>query len=161
VTALDIRIRETRVDLPSADGARGHLVVTVPDEPLKLDRGTVIFPWRARDGARLIVKVYGEMGVFNWLRKQAVGYRARREFQALARLREVGVECCEPLFWGTGRSRVHGLFEAVATRESQARVRWRRWRRPSIPKRERCCWENSSNRSRRCIAPACSTAPSP
>jgi serine/threonine-protein kinase RIO1 len=115
VTALAIQVRESRVHLPYTAGHR--LVVEVPVKPLKVDRGTVVFPWLAGAAEHLMLKIYGEMGVFNWLRKQVVGYRARREFQTLDRLRSVGIPCCEPMFWGTGRSPVHGLFEMVATRE--------------------------------------------
>jgi hypothetical protein len=115
VTALSIRVRESRLRLPCTDDRR--LAIEVPARPLKVDRGTVVFPWAAGGSERLILKVYGEMGVFNWLRKQVVGYRARREFRTLARLRHLGIACCEPMFWGTGRSPVLGLFEVVATRE--------------------------------------------
>ena len=115
MTALAIRVRESRIDLPR-DRA-GRLVVDVPATPLKDDRGTVVFRWDAGRSDRMVLKVYGRMGVFNWLRKQVVGYRAHRELRTLARLRDAGITCCEPLFWGTGRSPVHGLFEVVATRE--------------------------------------------
>jgi hypothetical protein len=115
VTTLSIRVRESRVELPCTDDHR--LVIELPATPLKVDRGTVVFPWLAGATEHLMLKVYGEMGVFNWLRKQVVGYRARREFRVLARLREVGIACCEPMFWGTGRSPAYGLFEVVATRE--------------------------------------------
>ncbi len=118
MTSLRIRVRESRVALPiDPGGSLGHLVVDVPQDPIKDDRGTVVFPWPTEGEHRCIVKIYGHMGIFNWLRKQVVGYRARREFRTLARLRSAGVDCCEPLFWGTGRSPAHGIFEAVATRE--------------------------------------------
>jgi hypothetical protein len=118
VTSLAIRVRESRVDLPSVPGGSADgLLVEVPAEPIKVDRGTVVFAWPTGSEARMILKVYGRMGVFNWLRKQVVGYRARREFRALARLRAAGIDCCEPLLWGIGRSAEHGLFEVLATRE--------------------------------------------
>jgi hypothetical protein len=118
VTSLRIRVRETLVDLGSVPRAvTGGLVVDVPDEPIKADRGTVVFAWPPDGTRRMIVKVYGQMGVLNWMRKQVVGYRARREFRTLALLRAAGVDCCEPLFWGAGRSRDQGLFEVLATRE--------------------------------------------
>jgi hypothetical protein len=118
MTALAIRVRESRLELPHADAGRpGRLVVEVPREPLKADRGTVIFPWLVGTADPLIVKLYGRMGVFNWLRKQVVGYRAHREFHTLERLRNAGIACCEPMFWGTGRAPAHGLFEVIATRE--------------------------------------------
>ena len=117
MSALPVRVRETRIDLPSDGAVPGRVVLDVPAEPMKVDRGTVIFRWPVRERDRLIVKIYGEMGVLNWLRKQVVGYRARREFRTLWRLREAGIDCCEPMFWATGRSPEHGLFEVVATRE--------------------------------------------
>jgi tRNA A-37 threonylcarbamoyl transferase component Bud32 len=117
VSALPIRVRETRIDLPYDGGAPGGVVLDVPAEPMKVDRGTVIFRWPVRETDPLIVKLYGEMGVLNWLRKQVVGYRARREFRTLWRLRDAGVDCCEPMFWATGRTPERGLFEVVATRE--------------------------------------------
>jgi hypothetical protein len=115
MTSLVIRVRESRLLLPPAEGHR--LVVEVPPDPLKVDRGTLIFPSLAETAERLMLKVYGQMGTGNWLRKQVVGYRAGREFRTLDRLRRAGIPCCEPMFWGTGRSREHGLFEVVATRE--------------------------------------------
>jgi hypothetical protein len=115
---LFIRVRESRVDLDAVPGAvEAGLMVVVPEEPIKADRGTVVFPWPPQGEQRMIVKVYGQMGVLNWVRKQFVGYRARREFHTLALLRAAGVDCCEPLFWGTGHSRELGLFEVLATRE--------------------------------------------
>jgi hypothetical protein len=96
---------------------RGVLVVDVPAHPIKEDRGTVVFPWPPDGDGRQILKVYGEMGTFNWMRKLVVGYRARREFSTLAVLRAAAVDCCEPLYWGTGRSPEHGRFEMIATRE--------------------------------------------
>lgn len=117
MSALPIRVREARIDLPYDGGAPGRVVLDVPQQPIKVDRGTVVFQWHVRETDRLIVKLYGEMGVFNWLRKQVVGYRARREFRTLWRLRDAGVDCCEPIFWATGHSPEHGLFEVVATRE--------------------------------------------
>lgn len=115
MTTLAIRVRESRVALATTEP--GRLVVEVPREPLKADRGTVVFPWVAGTTDRMVLKVYGDMGFLNWMRKQVVGYRARREFRALQRLRDAGIACCEPMFWGTGRSPEHGLFEVVATRE--------------------------------------------
>jgi hypothetical protein len=118
VTALTIRVGDSRLELPYVGAGRAaRLVVAIPSARLKADRGTVIFPWLVGTADRLVVKVYGEMGVFNWLRKQVVGYRARREFHTLEQLRTAGISCCEPMFWGTGRSPVHGLFEVIATRE--------------------------------------------
>ena len=117
MSALPIRVRDARIDLPYDGGAPGRVVLDVPEQPMKVDRGTVVFRWQVREADRLIVKLYGEMGVFNWLRKQVVGYRARREFRTLWRLRNAGVDSCEPVFWATGRSSDHGLFEVVATRE--------------------------------------------
>jgi tRNA A-37 threonylcarbamoyl transferase component Bud32 len=115
---LFIRVRESRIDLEAVPGAvAGGLMVVVPEEPIKADRGTVVLAWPPQGEQRIIVKVYGEMGVLNWVRKQFVGYRACREFHTLAFLRDAGVDCCEPLFWGTGSSRDLGLFEVVATRE--------------------------------------------
>ena len=113
---IAVRVREARIDLPYDGGAPGRLILDVPSDPMKADRGTVVFRWQPK-AADVIVKLYGEMGVFNWLRKQVVGYRARREYRTLAFLREAGIECCEPMFWATGRSKAHGLFEVVATRE--------------------------------------------
>jgi tRNA A-37 threonylcarbamoyl transferase component Bud32 len=117
MSALPVRVREARLDLPYDGTARGRVVLDVPERPMKVDRGTVIFRWCVRETDSLIVKLYGEMGVFNWLRKQVVGYRARREFRTLWRLRDAGVDCCEPMFWATGRSDEHGLCEIVGTRE--------------------------------------------
>jgi hypothetical protein len=123
VSSLRIRVRESRIDLPSIPGGLpGGLVVDVPAEPIKADRGTVVFAWPAEGGRRMILKVYGQMGALNWLRKQVVGYRARREFRTLALLRAASLDCCDPLLWGTGRSREHGLFEVLATREIASAV---------------------------------------
>jgi hypothetical protein len=118
VTSLRIRVRESRVDLRPIPGARpGILVANVPARPIKADRGTVVFAWPPGGDRRMILKVYGEMGALNWLRKQVVGYRAWREFRTLALLRAASVDCCEPLLWGTGHSPEYGLFEVLATRE--------------------------------------------
>jgi tRNA A-37 threonylcarbamoyl transferase component Bud32 len=123
MSALRIRVRESHIDLRSiAGGLPGALVVDVPVDPIKADRGTTIFPWPLAEQGRMILKVYGEMGVLNWFRKQVVGYRARREFRTLAWLRAASIECCEPILWGTGRSREHGLFEVLATREIERAV---------------------------------------
>ncbi|HEV7734139.1 MAG TPA: lipopolysaccharide kinase InaA family protein [Candidatus Binatia bacterium] len=115
MTPLRIRIRESRLALPSTPD--GILAVDVPADPIKVDRGTVVFPWQPPGEGRQILKVYGSMGVLNWMRKQVVGYRARREFRTLALLRAASVDCCEPTFWGTGRAGEYGLFEMLATRE--------------------------------------------
>ncbi len=118
MSALRIRIRESRADLSTVPGwHRGALVVDVPVHPIKDDRGTVVFPWPPSGVGRQILKVYAQMGAFNWMRKLVVGYRARREFSTLAVLRAATVDCCEPLFWGTGRSPERGRFEMIATRE--------------------------------------------
>jgi len=111
-----LRVREACIDLPYDAAGAGRLTLDVPQEPMKVDRGTVIFRWQPK-AADVIVKLYGDMGAFNWLRKQVVGYRARREYRTLARLRDEGIDCGEPMFWATGRSKEHGLFEVVATRE--------------------------------------------
>jgi len=137
VSSLRIRVRESRLDLPSVPGALpGGLVVEVPADPIKDDRGTVVFPWPPQGERRLILKVYGRMGMLNWLRKQVVGYRACREFRTLAMLRAASVECCEPLLWGTGRSRERGLFEVLATREIRGTVTLAE-RAPSLAPSER------------------------
>jgi hypothetical protein len=118
VSSLRIRIRASRTDLSTVPGwRRGTLVVDVPAHPIKEDRGTVVFSWPPDGDGRQILKVYGEMGTFNWMRKLVVGYRARREFSTLAVLRAAAVDCCEPLYWGTGRSSERGRFEMIATRE--------------------------------------------
>jgi hypothetical protein len=88
-------------------------VVDIPAEPIKVDRGTVVFAWPPQGERRMIVKVYGQMGVLNWMRKQVVGTAGASSARCPAALRPV--DCCEPLFWG--RPRRKPASSILATRE--------------------------------------------
>jgi tRNA A-37 threonylcarbamoyl transferase component Bud32 len=98
----------------------GALFVDVPAELIKDEPGTVVFPWPAGGSRRLVLKVYRRWNLAHWSRKRLTGFRVRREFRALTRLREAGVECVDPVFWGIGWSPDHGRFEVLATREVPA-----------------------------------------
>ena len=45
---IAVRVREARIDLPYDGGAPGRLILDVPSDPMKADRGTVVFRWQLK-----------------------------------------------------------------------------------------------------------------
>ncbi|HXV40496.1 MAG TPA: lipopolysaccharide kinase InaA family protein [Steroidobacteraceae bacterium] len=88
----------------------------------KAETGTLIWsePWP--EGGNAVVKLYRRRAFLDPLRRSLVAYRVQREYRLLRRLREHGVACPEPLAWSHGRSRGHGRFERLDTREIEGAV---------------------------------------
>jgi len=118
VSRLRILVRERRGESPA--GSAVELTVDVPGDPIKDEPGTVVFRWPPTGESRLMLKVYRRWNIVHWMRKRLTGFRVRREFRALVLLREAGVECVDPVFWGIGWAPDQGRFEVLATREVAA-----------------------------------------
>lgn len=88
----------------------------------KAEPGTLVWSEPQPDGGSVVVKLYRRRGFWDPLRRRFIAYRVEREYRLLRRLREQGVACPEPLAWSHGRSRVHGRFERLDTREIEGAV---------------------------------------
>lgn len=88
----------------------------------KAESGTLIWSEPQPGGGNVVVKLYRRRALLDPLRRSIVAYRAEREYRLLQRLRARGVACPEPLAWSCGRSRVHGRFERLDTREIEGAV---------------------------------------
>lgn len=88
----------------------------------KAETGTLIWSEPQADGGNAVVKLYRRRGLLDPVRRRFVAYRVEREYRLLRRLRENGVACPEPLAWSHGRSRAHGRFERLHTREIEGAI---------------------------------------
>jgi tRNA A-37 threonylcarbamoyl transferase component Bud32 len=88
----------------------------------KAETGTLIWSESRAGGGNTVVKLYRRRALLDPVRRSVAAYRAEREYRLLRRLRERGVACPEPLAWSYGRSRVHGRFERLDTREIEGAV---------------------------------------
>lgn len=88
----------------------------------KAEPGTLIWSEPLAGGGSVVVKLYRRRGILEPVRRRFVAYRVEREYRLLQRLRERGVTCPEPLAWSHGRSRAHGRFERLDTREIEGAV---------------------------------------
>lgn len=84
---------------------------------IKAEPETLIWSEPLGDGGRAVVKMYRRRAFYDPLRRRLVPYRAQREYELLAHLRQCAVSCPEPLWWSRGRNAAHGLHELLATRE--------------------------------------------
>lgn len=84
---------------------------------IKAEQCTLIWSAPLPGGGREVVKMYRRRPLADPLRRWFVPYRVQREFDLLAHLASHGVACPEPLWWSHGRSRTHGRYELLATRE--------------------------------------------
>ncbi len=69
------------------------------------------------DGTPAVIKMYYQRGVHNFVRQKILGFRVRKEYEALKALEEIGIPCTRPLFYDYGYCRERGFFELLATRE--------------------------------------------
>jgi hypothetical protein len=84
---------------------------------IKAESGTVVWAEPLSGGGRAIMKMYRRRPFYDPLRRWFLPYRAEREFRVLSHLVRHGIACSEPLSWSHGRSRRHGRYELLVTRE--------------------------------------------
>ncbi|MBX3702645.1 MAG: hypothetical protein KF822_02595 [Steroidobacteraceae bacterium] len=88
----------------------------------KAETGTLVWSEPLPSGGNAVVKLYRRRPLLDPIRRRFIPYRVEREYGLLRRLYEHGVACPEALAWSHGRSRVHGRFERLDTREVEGAV---------------------------------------
>ena len=97
------------------------------DALIKVEPGTLIWHTKLPDRSEAVVKMYRRRSLLHLSSRFVGSFRARREYDALARLWRRGVPCTEPLFWAHGETADHGRFELLATRRIEGTVRLDDW----------------------------------
>ena len=108
---------KAQVGLSTRSGATRLPYKIYDSNTIKAEPKTLIWSEQLEDGSTAILKMYYRIGLFNFIRKKILTFRAEREFTILRHVDRKGIPCSKPLFWNNGYCREYGFYEILATRK--------------------------------------------
>ena len=88
-------------------------------EFIKIEKKCILWKDFLNNGKPVIFKLYKHRGLFNYIRERFLGFRVKREYDALEKLMLEDIPCSKPVSYEYGYSKTYGFYELLVTEEIQ------------------------------------------